>query len=132
MAHVHQFLQRCRDKQISLNKDKCDFCRTQVTFAGFQLSSIGYHINPMITDAVSQFPTPAARRYLRSFIGLANQLTSTVSKLLLPLRSLLSTKQEFLWSAEHERAFSVLSKGKVDRGPHFSIFKPRQANPSVY
>ena len=34
MAHVHQFLQRCWEKQISLNKDKCDFCQTHVTFAG--------------------------------------------------------------------------------------------------
>jgi len=124
LAHVHQFLQRCRDKQISLNKDKCDFCQTQVTFAGFQLSSTGYRIHPMITDAVSKFPPPNTRSDLRSFFGLADQLTSstdTVSKLLLPLRSLLSTKQEFLWSAEHERTFSE-PKARLTEVPSLAYF----------
>jgi len=124
IAHVHQFLQRCRDKQISLNKDKCDFCQMQVTFAGFQLSSTGYRIHSAITDAVSQFPTPATRSDLRSFFGLANQLSSStdmVSKLLLPLRSLLSTKHDFLWSAEHDRAFSE-AKTKLTEVPTLAYF----------
>ena len=31
--YVRQFLQRCQDKQISLNKEKWKFCQSKVTFA---------------------------------------------------------------------------------------------------
>ena len=33
--HVREFLQRCAEKQITLNLDKCKFCQTQVTFLDF-------------------------------------------------------------------------------------------------
>ena len=54
-----------------------------------------------ITEAISSFPKPANRSDLRAFFGLVNQLSSstdTITELLLPLRPLLSTKNEFLWS----------------------------------
>ena len=62
VEHVKQFLQRCKERQISINKDKC---RTKVKFAGFQVSSDGYRI---ITEALANFPTPANRTDLRSFL----------------------------------------------------------------
>ena len=33
--HVRQFLKRCQDKKITLNRDKCKFYQTEVAFAGF-------------------------------------------------------------------------------------------------
>jgi len=71
IAHVQQYLQRCQDQQISLNRNKCNFCQTKITFAGFWLSPTGYHIDSLITKAVSDFPTPANHMDLRSFFGLA-------------------------------------------------------------
>ena len=106
MAYVHQFLQRCQERQISPNRDKCSFVQTQVTFAGFQLSSEGYHVDSSITNALSNFPAPTNRSDLRSFFDLANQLSSStdiVSTLLLPMCTLLSTKHDFLWSQEHDK-----------------------------
>ena len=40
--HVRLFLQRCADRRIILNTDKCRFSQTEVTFAGFILSGEGY------------------------------------------------------------------------------------------
>ena len=98
--HVRAFLQRCADKQIALNLEKCHFFQSQVTFAGFRLSGNGYQVDKSITDAISNFPKPTNHTDLRSFFGLANQLsasTNTVSPLLKPLSPLLSTKNDFLW-----------------------------------
>ena len=109
VSHVQQFLQRCADNNIALNIDKCQFFKSQVTFAGFQLSSKGYKIDPFITEAITNYPTPTNRSDLCSFIGLVNQLstsTNTLATLLSPLRPLLSTKNEFLWSSFHEEAFT--------------------------
>ena len=87
VPHVQQFLQRCQDRQISLNSN---FCQTEVTLAGFWLSLTGYCIDSSITKAASDFPTPANHTDLQSYFGLANQLSSSmdaVSKLLLPMRA---------------------------------------------
>ena len=109
-SHVQQFLQRCVDKHISLNLGKCKFNQTEVTFAGFTLSAQGYSVDHSITDAISQFPAPTNRIDLRSFFGLVNQISSTtnvVAPLLTPLRPLLSTKNEFIWSPHHQQAFDA-------------------------
>ena len=124
VAHVKQFLQRCTDKNIALNIDKCKFFQTQVTFAGFQLSTHGYQIDESITEAISKYPTPTSRTDFRSFIGLVNQLsnsTNTVATLLAPLRPLLSTKNDFVWSHNHEEAFNVAKKS-LTKPPVLSFF----------
>jgi len=113
VAHVKQFLERCKERQIAINKDKWKFCRTSVTFAGFHLSSNGYQLDSSITEAISSFPTPTTRSELRSFMGLVNQLasgTNAIAGLTAPFRSLLSTKNEFLWTTEHGKAVSQMKK----------------------
>ena len=122
--HVRQFLQRCVDHQIALNRDKWRFCKPSVTFAGFILSGDGYQIDKSITGAISEFPTPSTRTDLRSFVGLVNQLsasTDSLATLLAPLHPLLSTKNDFIWSAEHDQAFSTV-KESLTTAPTLSFF----------
>ena len=131
LANVRQFLQRCQEQRISLNKDKCVFCQPRVTFAGFQLSPEGYQIDSSIIEAISNFPTPAIRTDLRSFCGLVNQLfssTDTVAQLLLPFSPLLSTKNYFLWLDELDQAFSKAKQHVVEIPTltYFSMIKPTQ------
>ena len=124
--HVRQFLQRCADRKITLNRDKWAYARPEVDFAGFVLSADGYRINGAITDAISRFPTPTTRSDLRSFIGLANQLsacTSVIAPLLAPLRALLSTKNEFLWTPDANEAFNV-ARQSLTSAPTISFFDP--------
>lgn len=85
--HVRQFLQRCAERDLD-----------------------GYQVDGSITDAISNFPTPATRSELRPFVGLVNQLsasTPAIATLLNPLRLLLSTKNDFLWSSDADRAFAA-------------------------
>jgi len=37
VIHVKQFLQRCKERPISISKEKWKFCCTEVTFMGFHL-----------------------------------------------------------------------------------------------
>ena len=122
--HVKQFLQCCADCNISLNTDKCQFFQRQVTFAGFQLSADGYQVDPSITTAITAYPSPTNRSELRSFIGLVNQLstsTNTLATLLGPIRPLLSTKNEFLWSTTQEEALNQVKKS-LTTSPLLSFF----------
>ena len=106
--HIRQLLRHCQEKEISLNPDKFQFCRTEVSFAGFTLTPEGYTISSDITEAISKFPTPSSRTDLRSLFGLVNQLassTNNIAETLAPLRSLLSTHNDFLWTPAHSEAF---------------------------
>ena len=123
-SHVKQFLQRCADCNISLNTEKCQFFQRQVTFAGFQLSADGYQVDPSITAAITAYPSPTNRSELRSFMGLVNQLstsTNTLATPLGPLRPLLSTKNEFLWSTTQEEALTQVKKS-LTTPPLLSFF----------
>ena len=123
-AHVRQFLQRCVEKNIALNLDKCQFFQPAVTFAGFRLSSDGYQVDTTITTAILQYPKPNTRTDLRSFFGLVNQLSSStdaIAALLTPLRPLLSTKNDFLWSSDHDEAFTK-AKASLTKPPVLSFF----------
>ena len=82
-------------------------------FSGFQLSSEVYKVDLMITGAISKYPTPASQTDLRSFCGLVNQLasgTSAIAELMSPLRPLLNTKNEFIWSEYQDEAFSRIKE----------------------
>ena len=127
--HVQQFLQRCQERQISINSDKWIYCQTKVKFAGFQVSSEGYPINASITEALANFPTLTNRTDLRFFFGVVNQLSSstdTVAQLLLPLRLLLSTRNEFMWLEEHDQTFTRVKEHLVDIPTlaNFNMTKP--------
>ena len=124
-THVMQFLQCCADKHIALNSDKCKFCQTEVTFAGFRLSAQGYQVDHSITDTISKFPKPSNRTDLHSFFGLVNQLSSSTSDiaslLTPPLRPLLSTKNDFTWTTNHDHAFTTI-KQSLTVAPILSFF----------
>ena len=113
IEHVRQFLRRCEEKGISLCRDKFRFCQREIDFAGFRVTQGGYQINPEITKAITEFPTPSSRTDLRSFLGLVNQISGTsaeISKATTPLRPLLSTKNDFVWAAPHDEAFGVTKR----------------------
>ena len=124
--HLRQFLQRCTEKHITLNVVKWKFAQPQVDFAGFTVAAEGYRIDQSITEAIAKFPTPTTRTDLQSFVGLANQLstsTATLAGLLAPLHPLLSTKNEFTWSSDLDQAFTK-AKQLLTSAPTLSYFDP--------
>ena len=89
-------------------------------FAGFILSADGYRTDPAITDAIEQFPTPTNRTDLRSFFGLL-AFTDTIAPLLAPLRPLLSIKNDFVWTPNHDLAFGK-AKESLTSSPTLYFF----------
>ena len=74
IRHVKQFLQRCQERDISLNPDKFQFMTKEASFARFKLLSDGYSISPDITKAITDFPTTSSWTDLRSFFEQAKTL----------------------------------------------------------
>ena len=65
-------------------------------------------MDPALSKALREFPTPKSQTDVRSFFGLANQtcnFSSEISELLAPLKSLLKKGTKFQWLPEYETAF---------------------------
>ena len=124
VSRVRQFLQRCADLKISLKRDKFKFCRTSVTFAGYEISEHGYKLDRSLVNGICDFPIPQNVTDLRSFFGLVNQLSGSSEKVaacLQPLRPLLSTKNDFLWGPEHTIAFEQC-KRNLSESPTLAFY----------
>ena len=102
-------LNRCREYGNILNPKKVQLLQSAVRYIGYIVSSDGSKADPRKTEAISKFPAPTNITELRSFMGMANQLggfTHLLSETADPLRDLLKPKNAFLWSAQHEEAFT--------------------------
>ena len=124
VRHVRSILQRCVEKGISLKREKFVFAQKEATFCGYVVSGNGYCIHPDTAQAIKQFPTPTNLTDLRSFFGLANQLsnfTDKVAKIIEPLRPLLKPRNE--WDKVHDKEFQE-TKNALTETPVLAYYDP--------
>ena len=104
-AAVRAFLERCQLHGITLNRAKTKLGLPQVKFAGFMIGRDGISVDPKKLAALKEFPQPTNVPNLRSFLGLVEQLagfSQDVAAAMGPMRLLLSTKNPFVWTEEHD------------------------------
>ena len=96
---LHNVMNRIQQAGVTLNTDKCEFWRDELTFLGHVVSKHGTSPDPDKLKAIAEIQPPTTVTELRRFMGMANQLgkftprLATISK---PMRELLSSKQ--VWS----------------------------------
>ena len=110
---LHALLNRFKEHGLTLNTAKCQFQKKNVDFLGYHLSQDG--ITPLTkkTEAITQFKQPENITELRRFIGMAQQVGKFSPKLAQassPLRDLLSTKNDWLWTKTHTDAFNEVKR----------------------
>ena len=113
LEQVIQILDNCREKGITLNRDKFEFGKQELKYAGYILSKDGIRADPAKLEAIAKFPAPTTRKELRSFLGLVEQLASfskDLSGLLEPIRPLLREKNMFVWEAAQQEAFDKVKQ----------------------
>ncbi|KXJ30128.1 Retrovirus-related Pol polyprotein from transposon opus [Exaiptasia diaphana] len=110
---LHKVLKRIEAAGITLNLDKCEFAKTEVTFLGHVVDSNGIRPDPSKIKAIKDMAAPENIHELRRFLGMANQLSKFTSKLTetsKPLRDLLSTKRVWAWGSDQQQAFEKLKE----------------------
>jgi|GEM_PF-2645699 len=120
--------ERCRDMNIVLSKKKLCF-GTSMSFAGYIVSDKGVGPDPARVEALKKFPVPKDQTGVRSFMGLANQLSFFIpdfAQMTPSLRALQGKGVPFLWLPEHQCEFetvkNVLTVNMLNR--HFDARKP--------
>ena len=99
--------------RITLNPEKCEFSRKQLKFAGHSLSAQGIGPDPDKTAAIEKMERPQNVAELRRFLGMINhqqKFIENLSEKTMPLRDLLSSKNEWHWGQAQEESVSRLKK----------------------
>ncbi len=98
--NLKRVLDKLSANGVTLNRDKCEFRKTEITVVGHVVGKDGVKADPSKVSAVQEMPEPTNITELRSFLGMVNQLGKflpDVSSVTEPLRALLSTKAEWCW-----------------------------------
>ncbi|XP_052806647.1 uncharacterized protein K02A2.6-like [Mya arenaria] len=121
-------LQRMQDKNLTLNKQKCEFGKTSVKFYGFVFSDKGISPDPAKITAVQNIAEPKTTGELRSFLGMTNYLSKFIDKystITAPLRDLLKDSSDFKWTNQQQTAFDQL-KQALCSDTVMSYFDPKK------
>ena len=108
---LHQFLNTLQENGVTLNADKCQFAQVKVEFLGHTISAAGIQPVRRKLDALTKFRPPENITELRRFMGMAQQLSKfspSLAQAAQPLRDLLSTKNSWLWTPNHQLAFDEI------------------------
>ena len=120
-------LQRCRERNIKLNKAKFDFKCSQVPFIGHLLSNEGVKPGPKKIEAIVNMETPTDVQGVQHLIGMVKYLSkflSNMSELCQPLRKLTYKDVDWQWTQEQEDAFQSLTTA-VTQAPVLKYFNPQ-------
>ena len=99
---VCKVLQRCREVNLKLNKEKCHFRCTSIPFFREVTLRRGVQPDPQKIKALMDMPVPNNKRELPTFLGIINYLgkfspgTAVVCD---PLQKLTSSKTMWTWNA---------------------------------
>lgn len=118
-AHIrtlNQVASRLKDAGLTINIDKCNFCRPSLLFLGFVVDQHGLRTDPSKVSAITSFPTPRNTTEIKRVNGLISyyrRFIKDYAHLSAPITSLLKGKskgQAIQWTPEAEDAFREIKK----------------------
>ncbi|KAH9751855.1 hypothetical protein KPL71_014472 [Citrus sinensis] len=100
LHHLTLVLQRCIEKNLVLNWEKCHFMVKQCIVLGHIISSKGIEVDKAKVDLISNLPLPKTVREVRSFLehaGFYSRFIKDFSKVSRPLCNLLAKDVPFVF-----------------------------------
>ena len=110
---LKKVLERLKKFNVSLNKEKCDINKKQVSFLGHIISADGIVVDPNKVEAILNFPDPSDKAEVRRLIGMVQYVSKFMvhsADLLRPLTQLLKENTEFVWTDVHRQALIKIKK----------------------
>lgn len=113
IRHIEIVLERLQDHQLSINPEKCEFGKSEITFLGHLITPNGYQPLPTKVNSVIQMKKPetacelkgflAAVNFYRRFIPFAPEAQQHLSALIVGNKK--KDKTPIAWTPETEMAF---------------------------
>ena len=128
LHHLTLVLQRCEEKSLVLNWEKCHFMVQKGIVLGHVISQKGIEVDRAKVDLISSLPIPRSVKDIRSFLGHAGfyrRFIKDFSKIARPLTNLLSDDVPFLFDESCICAFarlkSELTSAPIIQPPNWSL-----------
>ena len=111
LTNLEAILQRCIEKNLVLNWEKCHFMVNQGIVLGHIIYSRGIQVDKAKIDIISKLPPPTNVKTIRQFLGHAGfyrRFIKDLSKIAKPLYKLLEKDAKFFWERECQKRFEEL------------------------
>lgn len=121
-------LQRLKENNLRLNKDKCAFSKTEIKFYGHIFSSVGVRPDPKKVKAIHEAQPPRNHSELKSSLGMAQYVSRFIpdyATITTPLRLLTRQDTPWKWEQEEQKALDKL-KEALAGDQVMSYFDPRK------
>ena len=113
---------------MKLNRDKCEFRKSSISYVGHVLTGQGCKPDPEIVRAVKEMPPPTNVKELQTLLGYVQYLAKFIenmSDITSPLRQLLVKGIQWQWDLEQQSAFDLL-KDEVTNAPVLRFYDPKK------
>ena len=117
-------LQKCKDINLTLNKEKCLFNKPEIVYIGHVISQDGVKPDGEKVDAIMNMPPPTDKKGVERLLGTVNYLAKFIPNMSVinePIRQLLRSDTLFTWGKEQENAFKTV-KEILSRQPVLTFF----------
>ena len=111
LTTLEAILQRCIEKNLVLNWEKCHFMVNQGIVLGHIISRRGIEVDKAKIDIISKLPPPTNVKTIRQFLGHAGfyrRFIKDLSKIAKPLYKLLEKDAKFVWEEDCQKSFEEL------------------------
>lgn len=115
---------------LSINFEKCEFCKSSLTYLGYVVDEGGLRTDPNKVKAIVEFPIPRTTTEIKRFLGMAGwyrRFVPNFSTFVSPILALIKGKhkrQSVSWSLEANAAFTeikqLLASAPILASPDFS------------
>ena len=125
---LQNFLERVRQRNLKLNKSKCQLKLNEISCIGHILSKDGLKPDPKKTRTVIDMPFPENREALQRFLDMLTYLGKFIpnlSHVASPLHALLEKDVEWWWQAEQKKSLTLL-KELITKAPVLKYFNPKR------
>uniref|UniRef100_A0A1Y1K180 RNA-directed DNA polymerase n=2 Tax=Photinus pyralis TaxID=7054 RepID=A0A1Y1K180_PHOPY len=127
---LKEVYRRLKEANLTVNIEKCDFCKSRLSYLGYVVDKDGLHTDPQKVEAISLYPKPKTVTDIKRFIGMCSwyrRFVYNFSTVIAPLSNLIkgkTKKQVVSWTREAEESFarikSLLTSTPILSSPDFS------------
>ena len=113
---LEEIFKRLSAANLSVNRDKCHFCKVELRYLGYVVDRKGLRVDPEKVSAVLEIPVPTSMKEVRQFCGTASwyrRFIPNFASRIHPLTTLLRKNQPFKWSEAAQAAFDDIRESLV-------------------
>ena len=106
-------MRKLEEAGMTLNRSKCEFRVSEVTFLGHKVGERGISPDPAKLAAIRDMRAPTNKSELKSFLGMVNFLSKfspRLAELERPLRELQKKSSDWVWDVAQRESFSKVKE----------------------